>query len=77
MITSNIDPKTLKECMDSILMDTGPTHYDGHEKFIDFLHGNDVLGDEIKGYGMWQFANGFNTAIISLQVALNKHGISI
>lgn len=47
--------------------DCNPDHFPGHEKFIQFM--DDV---EIGGFGNWQFANGFNLALIAAKVAIEK-----
>ena len=46
---------------------TNPDHFKAHEKFIQFM--DDA---EISSFGKWQWANGFNTALIAIKIGLEK-----
>ena len=59
------DVEFIERCISSTTMNTNPDNFDGHEEFISKIEAHD-------GYGKWQFANGFNTALVSVKVALNK-----
>ena len=67
-----IDMKTLKGVISSIETNTTPTEFPGHEKFIQYMDTPDVMS-----FGKWMQANGFNPALIALEVELNKRGFDI
>ena len=48
-------------------VDTNPDHFEAHQKFIQFM--NDP---EISSFGSWQWSNGFNVALTSINIDL-KH----
>lgn len=48
-------------------VDTNPTHFEAHQKFIQFM--DDA---EISSFGRWQWANGFNTALTAVGIDLKK-----
>jgi hypothetical protein len=48
-------------------VDTNPTHFEAHQKFIQFM--DDA---EISSFGRWQWSNGFNTALTAVGIDLKK-----
>lgn len=48
-------------------VDTNPTHFEAHQKFIQFM---DDAG--ISSFGRWQWSNGFNTALTAVGIDLKK-----
>ena len=48
-------------------VDTNPTHFEAHQKFIQFM--DDA---EISSFGRWQWANGFNMALTAVGIDLKK-----
>ena len=69
---ANISKEALNEIIDNIIMSTNPDDYSGHDKFIQYLD-----DPEICGFGNWQFANGFNMAIVTLRVELKRRGFDV
>lgn len=53
--------------MDSETVSTNPEHFKSSEKFIKFM--DDV---DIASFGKWQWANGFNTALVATRVQLKQ-----
>ena len=48
-------------------VDANPYHYDGHQIFARYMKNK-----YISGFGKWQWANGYNTALTALNVFLDK-----
>lgn len=46
---------------------TNPEHFKSSEKFIEFM--DDI---DISDFGRWQWANGFNTALVATKIQLEK-----
>ena len=46
---------------------TNPDDFQGHEKFISFMNDKDI-----NGFGRWEFANGYNTALVSLACQIDE-----
>ena len=46
---------------------TNPEHFKSNEKFIKFMEDADIAS-----FGNWQWANGFNTALIAASIRLEK-----
>lgn len=67
-----IDMETLKKVIKSIETSTTPTEFSNHEKFIQYMD-----TPEIMSFGKWMRANGFNLALTTLEVELNKRGFDI
>ena len=55
------------DAVDSETVSTNPEHFESSEKFIKFM--DDV---DIASFGKWQWANGFNTALVATRVQLKK-----
>ena len=55
------------DVVDSETVSTNPEHFKPSEKFIKFM--DDV---DIASFGKWQWANGFNTALVATRVQLKK-----
>lgn len=62
-----IDRQAAIDAVDSETVSTNPEHFKSNEKFIKFM--DDV---DIASFGKWQWANGFNTALIATRVQLKK-----
>lgn len=55
------------DAVDSETVSTNPEHFKSSEKFIKFM------GDaDIASFGEWQWANGFNTAVVASKIQLQK-----
>ena len=48
-------------------VNTNPEHFKSSEKFIGFM--DDI---DISEFGRWQWANGFNTALVATKIQLEK-----
>lgn len=48
-------------------VDTNPSHFEAHQKFTQFL--DDA---EVSSFGMWEWSNGFNTALTAVGVDLKR-----
>lgn len=46
---------------------TNPDDFQGHEKFIPFMNDKDI-----NGFGRWEFANGYNMALVSLACQIDE-----
>lgn len=46
---------------------TNPEHFKSNKKFIEFM--DDI---DISDFGRWQWANGFNTALVATRIQLEK-----
>lgn len=55
------------DAVDFETVSTNPEHFKSSEKFIKFM--DDV---DIASFGKWQWANGFNTALVATRVQLKK-----
>ena len=55
------------DCVDSETVSTNPDHFKSSEKFIKFMEDVDIAS-----FGKWQWANGFNTALVAAKVYLEK-----
>lgn len=53
--------------VDSETVSTNPEHFKSSEKFIKFMDDADIAS-----FGKWQWANGFNTALVATKVQLKK-----
>lgn len=58
----------LIEWLNNQTMPTNPDLFHGNEKFIMFMDDK----DGISAFGRWEFANGFNTALVSVREMLEK-----
>ena len=55
------------EAVDSETVSTNPDHFKSSEKFIKFMDDADIAS-----FGKWQWANGFNTAVVAAKIQLEK-----
>lgn len=62
-----IDRQAAIDVTNAETVSTNPDHFEAHEKFIQFM--DDA---EISSFGKWQWANGFNTALIAIKIGLEK-----
>ena len=62
-----IDRQAAIDVADSETVSTNPEHFKSSEKFIKFMD-----DDDIASFGRWQWANGFNTALVASKVQLEK-----
>ena len=53
--------------VDSETVSTNPEHFKSSEKFIKF-----IVDADIASFGKWQWANGFNTALVATKIQLEK-----
>lgn len=53
--------------VDSETVSTNPEHFKSSEKFIEFMDDADIAS-----FGKWQWANGFNTALVAINLQLKK-----
>ena len=53
--------------VDSETVSTNPEHFKSSEKFIKFMDDTDIAS-----FGNWQWANGFNTALVVITIQLKK-----
>lgn len=53
--------------VDSEKVSTNPEHFKSSEKFIKFMDDADIAS-----FGLWKWANGFNTALVATKVSLKK-----
>lgn len=49
------------------IVSTNPEDFFAHDKFIEFMD-----NQEIKSYGQWEWSNGYNTALVSMRIELDK-----
>lgn len=49
------------------IVSTNPDEFYAHDKFIKFMD-----NPETKSYGRWEWSNGYNTALVSMQIELDK-----
>lgn len=55
------------EAVDSETVGTNPENFKSSEKFIKFMDDADIAS-----FGKWQWANGFNTALVATAIQLKK-----
>ena len=55
------------DVVDSETVSTNPEHFKSSEKFIEFMDDTDIAS-----FGKWQWANGFNTALVATTVQLKN-----
>ena len=55
------------DAVDSETVSTNPEHFKSSEKFIEFMDDTDIAS-----FGKWQWANGFNTALVATTVQLKN-----
>ena len=55
------------DTVDSETVSTNPEHFKSSEKFIKFMDDADIAS-----FGKWQWANGFNTALVAANIQLKK-----
>jgi hypothetical protein len=55
------------DAVDSETVSTNPEHFKSSEKFIKFMDDADIAS-----FGKWQFANGFNTALVASKLQPKK-----
>lgn len=55
------------DAVDSETVSTNPEHFKSSEKFIKFMDDADIAS-----FGKWQWANGFNTALVATKIQLKK-----
>ena len=55
------------DAVDSETVSTNPEHFKSSEKFIEFMDDTDITS-----FGKWQWANGFNTALVATTVQLKN-----
>ena len=55
------------DAVDSEIVSTNPEHFKSSEKFIKFMDDADIAS-----FGKWQWANGFNTAVVAAKIQLEK-----
>lgn len=49
----------------NMTVNTNPDDYEGHENFMSFMD-----DPEISSFGKWEWANGYNCALIDMEIAL-------
>ena len=62
-----IDRQAAIDAVDSETVSTNPEHFKSSEKFIKFMDDADIAS-----FGKWQWANGFNTAVVAAKIQLEK-----
>ena len=62
-----VDRQAAIDAVDSETVSTNPEHFNSSEKFIKFMHDADIAS-----FGEWQWANGFNTALVATKIQLEK-----
>ena len=55
------------DAVNSETVSTNPEHFKSSEKFIKFMDDADIAS-----FGKWQWANGFNTAVVATKIQLEK-----
>jgi len=55
------------DAVDSETVSTNPEHFKSSEKFIKFMDDADIAS-----FGKWQWANGFNTAVVAAKIQLKN-----
>ena len=59
---SMISKQAILNMLDREVKDTSPSLYDKEDKFMEFMDNK-----SISDFGRWQFANGYNAALTSIQ----------
>lgn len=67
MIKDMIPRKAVEYCLRKETVDTNPEAYKAHKKFIGYMD-----DPEISQFGHWMHANGYNCALTSIAVDLDK-----
>ena len=62
-----IDRQAAIDAVYSETVSTNPEHFKSSEKFIKFMDDADIAS-----FGKWQWANGFNTALVATKIQLEK-----
>ena len=62
-----IDRQAAIYTVDSETVSTNPDHFKSSEKFIKFMDDADIAS-----FGKWQWANGFNTAVVAARIQLKN-----
>lgn len=68
--TNALDCVSRQAVIDAVYSETvstNPEHFKSSEKFIKFMD-----DDDIASFGKWQWANGFNTAVVAARIQLEK-----
>ena len=65
--TGTISRQAAIDAVDSETVSTNPEHFKSSEKFIKFMDDADIAS-----FGKWQWANGFNTAVVAAKIQLKK-----
>ena len=65
--TDTISRQEAIDAVDSETVSTNPEHFKSSEKFIKFMDDADIAS-----FGKWQWANGFNTAVVAAKIQLEK-----
>ena len=63
--TDTISRQEAIDAVDSETVSTNPEHFKSSEKFIKFMDDADIAS-----FGKWQWANGFNTAVVAAKIQL-------
>lgn len=53
--------------IDREIKNTNPSLYDKEDKFMDFMD-----DENISEFGRWQFANGYNAALVTIRLFVEK-----
>ena len=65
--TGTISRQAAIDTVDSEIVSANPEHFKSSEKFIKFMDDADIAS-----FGKWQWANGFNTAVVAAKIQLKK-----
>ena len=65
--TGTISRQAAIDAVDSETVSANPEHFKSSEKFIKFMDDADIAS-----FGKWQWANGFNTAVVAAKIQLEK-----
>lgn len=67
IVDDTISRQAAIDAVDSETVSTNPDHFKSSEKFIKFMDDADIAS-----FGKWQWANGFNTALVASKIRLEK-----
>ena len=67
LATDTISRQEALDAVNSETVSTNPEHFKSSEKFIKFMDDADIAS-----FGKWQWANGFNTAVVATRIQLEK-----
>ena len=67
LATDTISRQAAIDAVNSETVSTNPEHFKSSEKFIKFMDDADIAS-----FGKWQWANGFNTAVVAAKIQLEK-----